>query len=93
MKVTKLKKNATNTVKKSINKMISSYNIEIGSTQLKRITGDYSPRYLYSNMKIHKPGSLQISTPISHLAKTFNNIITSGISSKYSVKSTLEFLH
>ena len=67
-------------------------------TKFSRITGDYKPGYLYSNVKIHKhdnplrPIISQILTPTYQLAKNINLIITPYIPSRYSLKSTNDFI-
>ena len=55
---------------------------ETGKTiPLKKITGDYSPGYIYGNVKTHKPGEKirpiisQISTPTYRVAKDLDQII------------------
>ncbi|XP_068224118.1 uncharacterized protein [Palaemon carinicauda] len=62
------------------------------------ITEDFSPGYLYGNVKTHKKGNplrpiiSQCPTPTYHLAKRLNNLLTPYVPNVYSVTSSTEFL-
>ncbi|XP_076042001.1 uncharacterized protein LOC143025906 [Oratosquilla oratoria] len=62
------------------------------------IVGEFSPGYMYGNVKTHKPNCphrpiiSQIPTPTHRLSKQLDNIITPYMPKKYSSKSINEFL-
>ena len=63
-------KNSPNELKKHINKIITPNNIEIRTIKLTKITGDYKPGYIYSEIKTHKHGNPMrpiISDSYSHI--------------------------
>ena len=88
----------TNNLKVEANKIINEVNGNPDNFKLKKITGEYSPGYIYGNVKIHKEGNpirpiiSQISTPTYELSKTLDNIIKPYIPSKYMLKSREELL-
>lgn len=55
LSMTKLKRNPTETLKRSANKQITAHNAEVSSLKIQKIVGDYQPGYLYGNIKTHKP--------------------------------------
>lgn len=97
-KFKKLNKNPTNQLKSKLNKLINANNAEQNSLKLPKIVGDYRPGYIYGTIKTHKPNYplrpiiSQIPTPVYHLTKYINQLITPYLPSKYSVKSTLEVI-
>ena len=97
-KFKKIDRDTTNSLKVNANKQIDAQNAFQGNIKIPRIVGDYKPGYLYGNVKIHKqdnplrPIISQVLTPTYHLAKTINSIITPYIPSRYSLKSTNDFI-
>ena len=97
-KFKKISKDPTSALKVKANKLIDSLNAAQGDIKIPRIVGDYKPGYLYGNVKTHKqnyplrPIISQVLTPTYQLAKTLNSIITPYMPSKYSLKSTNEFI-
>ena len=75
-------KNPTDELKQKANTLISSLNAAQDNIHLQKIIGDYSPGYIYGNVKIHKDGNplrpiiSQVPTPTYHLPKSLNKIIT-----------------
>ena len=97
-KFCKITKNPTEALKKKANNIISSLDVVKSGVNLPKIIGDYSPGYVYGNVKIHKtnnplrPIISQIPSPTYQLAKSLNKMISPYIPSKYAIKSTDEFL-
>ena len=97
-KFKKLRKNPTEELKKTVNALITANNAEIGSQKLLPISGEYKPGYIYGNIKTHKvhspirPIISQIPTPVYHVSKKLNEIISNYTPSRYSIRSTEEFL-
>ena len=91
-------KNPTDELKQKANALISSLNAAQDNIHLQKIIGDYSPGYIYGNVKIHKDGNplrpiiSQVPTPTYHLAKSLNKIITPYIPNTHTIKSTDEFV-
>ena len=62
------------------------------------MSGEFSPGYIYDNVKIHKPNSplrpiiSQVPTPTYRLAKQLNSIISPYTPKKFSLNSVDEFL-
>ena len=98
-KFKRLKSNPTEKLKKSLNAIITANNAEKDALHISKIIGDYRPGYIYGNVKTHKvsnplrPIISQIPTPVYHLSKKLNSIISPYIPTRYSVNSTDEFLH
>ena len=97
-KFRRIKKDPTNKIKSEANGLISIHNSVIGCTKIPKIIGDFKPGYIYGTVKIHKaqnplrPIISQTPTPLYKLAKYLNNIINPYIPSKFSLKSTNDFL-
>ena len=98
LKFRKITKNPILTLKSLINKLIATVNKDQPTKILSPITGEHSPCYIYGTVKIHKPNNplrpiiSQIPTPVYHLAKQLNAIITPYLPSQYVINSTDEFL-
>ena len=90
--------NPTDQLKQKANKLIETVNAVQGDLKLSKIIGDYQPGYMYGNVKTHKenlplrPIISQIPTPTYSLAKSLNNIIAPYVPSKYTVKSSNDFV-
>ena len=97
-KFQKISRDPTTQLKQEANKLISTLNAAQGDVHMPTIVGDFSPGYLYCNVKIHKPGNplrpiiSQVLTPTYNLAKTLNRIITPFIPAQYMSKSTNDFV-
>ena len=88
----------TEKLKTEANSLIDTANAAVGHVKFNRISGHYSPGYMYGNVKTHKqscplrPIISQIPTPTYKLSKQVNGIITPYMPSKYMIKSTDEFI-
>lgn len=88
----------TEKLKTKVNKLISTVNAASGQVHIPPIVGEYSPGYIYGNVKTHKPNNplrpiiSQVTTPTYKLAKQINQIITPYMPTKFSLKSTDEFI-
>ena len=97
-KFKEIKKDPTNSLKTKANKLISTVNATQSDIKLNKIKGEYKPGYIYGTVKVHKennplrPIISQVTSPIYQLSKTLNEIITPYIPSKYSLKSTYDFI-
>ena len=97
-KFKKIGRDPTSELKVKANKLIDALNAAQGDIKIPRIIGDYKPGYLYGNVKTHKnnyplrPIISQVLTPTYQLAKTLNSIITPYVPSRFSLKSTNEFI-
>ena len=93
-----IKTNKTNEIKKKANVVITAVNACKDNIKLQPIIGDYSPGYMYGNIKTHKPDNpirpiiLQIMTPTYNLAKQLLNIIKLFAPNSYCLKSTYDFV-
>ena len=93
-----IRRNPIETIKKKANELISTLNAAQDGIHLQKIVGDYSPGYIYGNVKTHKannplrPIISQVPTPTYSLAKSLNKIITPYIPSQYTIKSTNDFI-
>ena len=94
-------KNPCDDLKKKINALINQA-IEANQDArkvLRPVVGDYSPGYIYGNVKTHKPGSKvrpiisQMTAPTYKTAKQLNNVIKKYLPPGYMLKSTTEFVH
>ena len=99
-KFQKVKKNPCEPLKKKINSLIETAVTENpdASKVLKKVVGDYSPGYMYGNVKTHKesktirPIVSQITTPTYTTAKQLDNIIKKYLPQGYMLKSSSEFI-
>ena len=97
-KFSPVNRNPVMLLQKKVNNLVNAANAEIGSVKFQRAIGDYDPGYFYGNVKTHKPENplrpiiSQIPSPTYQLAKTLNELIRPFIPSKYSIKSTAEFV-
>ena len=93
-----INKDPTNSLKVKTNKLIDALNAAQGDIKIPRIIGEYKSGYLYGNVKTHKqnyplrPVISQVLAPTYQLAKTLNSIISPYMPSKFSLKSTNEFI-
>ena len=93
-----ISRNPINQLKSEVNKLITKANAASGQLHFSTIIGDFLPGYMYGNVKTHKPNHplrpiiSQVPTPTYKIAKQLNEIISPFIPSKYSLKSTDEFL-
>ncbi|XP_068213875.1 uncharacterized protein [Palaemon carinicauda] len=85
-------------IKREANKTIEKNNAATNAVHFQTITGDFSPSYLYGNVKTHKNGNplrpiiSHCRTPTYHLAKRFICLLTPYVPNVYSVDSSTEFL-
>ena len=97
-KFREIKEDPTKKHKAKVNRVIKSANAVVDGIHFETITGEYSPGYAYGTVKTHKkdnplrPIISQVCTSTYKLAKRLNNILKPYIPSKYTVKSTEEFL-
>ena len=97
-KFRKISKDPTEGLKREANLLISAQNSVQDCIKIPKIVGDFSPEYLYGNCKIHKPNNplrpiiSQVTTPTYNLAKFINKIITPFMPTKYSLRSTNDFI-
>ena len=97
-KFQRINRDPTVNLKQKANELISTLNAAQGDIHLNKIIGDFSPGYIYGNVKIHKsnnplrPIISQVLTPTYHLAKTLNKIITPYIPHQFILKSTNDFI-
>ena len=93
-----LNKNPIPQLKTKINSIITASNSTADSIKLDKIVGDYTPGYLYGNIKNHKPNNpirpiiSQVTTLTYNLSKRLNEIITPFIPNNYMLKSTSDFI-
>ena len=98
-KFQRITRNPINSLKIEVNKLIAAANSSNNTKIIKPIIGEFTPGYLYGNVKIHKTGNplrpiiSQVTTPIYHTAKQLNAIITPYLPAKYQINSTDDFLH
>ena len=77
-KFKRITRDPTETLKNEVNKLIDASNADTDHTQLHKIIGEYSPGYIYGNVKTHKqnnplrPIISQVTTPSYRLAKQLN---------------------
>ena len=93
-----IKKNPTEDLKKKLNSLIEKANKK-QPNMFKTIIGDYSPGYLYGNVKTHKGDSnplrpiiSQVPTPSYAVAKQLDKLIKPYIPAKYMLNSRSEFI-
>ncbi|XP_076059498.1 uncharacterized protein LOC143036137 [Oratosquilla oratoria] len=97
-KFKKISSDPTSKLKVKVNKLITANNAAIDHLHIPPIIGEYSPGYIYGNVKTHKPDAplrpiiSHVTTPTYRLAKQINGIITPYIPKKYSLRSIDEFL-
>ncbi|XP_064106896.1 uncharacterized protein LOC135215872 [Macrobrachium nipponense] len=97
-KFERLTKSPTDEIKKEANDIISSVNAATNAVHIPPIIGDYSLGYLYGNVKTQKNGNplhliiSQTPAPTYGLAKRLNQILTPYVPSRYSLRSSTEFL-
>ena len=98
-KFQKISKNPCEAIKTKINKLIDRASEEIGKpVPLKKIVGDYSPGYIYGNVKTNKEGEKlrpiisQISTPTYKTAKQLDSIIKDYLPQGKMLKSSTQFV-
>ena len=97
-KFLQINRDPTNQLKQRANDLISTLNAAQGDLHIPKIIGDFSPGFIYGNVKTHKannplrPIISQVLTPTYHLAKTLKKIITPFIPNQYMLKSTNDFI-
>lgn len=99
-KFVKIRSDPTLALKRKINRLIDANNALQGNLKLAKLSGHYSPGYLYGNAKVHKnrtnpplrPIISQVTSPTYTVAKELNNLIKPYLSKQYSIQSTDEFL-
>ena len=98
-KFQKITKNPCDAIKTKINKQIDRATEETGKpVPLRKIVGDYSPGYIYGNVKTHKEGKTirpiisQITSPTYRTAKQLDSIIKVYLPQGKMLKSSAEFV-
>ena len=98
-KFQKISKNPCENIKSKINNLIDRATSETGQAMpLKKIVGDYSPGYIYGNVKTHKPGEKvrpiisQVTTPTYHTAKQLDKLIKKYLPQGKMLRSATEFV-
>ena len=97
-KFTRITRDPTESLKKKINKLISSSNATSTSTKFQRLSGEFKMGYCYGNIKTHKPGNKirpiisQIPTPTYGIAKKLCAILTPYVPATYNLTSATDFL-
>ena len=99
-KFKKISKDPTIQLKQKLNKIINATNAVQDNIHFQKLVGDYSPGYIYGNVKVHKdlinpplrPIISQISTPTYKIAKQLNEILKPYIPQKYSLESSDDLL-
>ncbi|XP_076055161.1 uncharacterized protein LOC143033554 [Oratosquilla oratoria] len=97
-KFQKITRNSIESLKTKVNKIIDAVNARADGVKLQKLSGNYAPGYCYGNVKTHKennplrPIISQIPTPIYHLAKTLNRLLTPFIPKDYCIESAADFL-
>ena len=98
-KFKKISKNPCDNIKNRVNNLIDQANLTTGSRiPIKKIIGDYSPGYIYGNVKTHKEGAAlrpiisQVTTPTYHTAKEIDTLIKRYLPQGKMLKSTTEFV-
>ncbi|XP_076045750.1 uncharacterized protein LOC143027993 [Oratosquilla oratoria] len=97
-KFTKITRNPTDSIKKKLNKIITSINANMDSPKFPKLTGEYSLGYAFGNIKTHKPGNpirpiiSQIPTATYSIAKKLNELLTPYVPSTYAIASAPDFL-
>ena len=98
-KFQKITKNPCDNIKSKINNLIDRAQTETGRTiGLNKIIGDYSPGYIYGNVKTHKPGETlrpiisQVTTPTYRTAKQLDKLIKRYLPQGKMLRSSTEFV-
>lgn len=97
-KFKKTSKNTTVDLKAEVNRLITQANKQADTRILTPIIGEFSPGYIYGNVKIHKPNYplrpiiSQVPTPTYKTAKEINKIVTPFLPAKFLLQSTDQFL-
>ena len=98
-KFRKITKNPCEGIQKKVNNLIDQAMIQTGkSIPLKKVIGDYSPGYIYGNVKTHKEGEKlrpiisQLPTPTYDIAKGLDKIIKKYLPQGKMLKSSMEFV-
>jgi hypothetical protein len=99
-KFERIRSDPTKQLKVKLNKLITACNSVVDHVHFPKLEGDFSPGYIYGNVKVHKnqsdppltPIISQVTTPTYPIAKKINQIIQPYLSTRYSIKSTDELL-
>ena len=98
-KFQKITKNPCDNIKSKVNNLIDRAATETGQyIPLTKIVGDYSPGYIYGNVKTHKPNEKlrpiisQVTTPTYRTAKQLDKLIKKYLPQGKMLKSSTEFV-
>jgi hypothetical protein len=80
----RIRKDVADDIRKRINYLIDVVNAVRSPNQFTKLEGHYEPGYIYGNPKIHRslsdpplrPIISQIGTPVYHITRAINNIIS-----------------
>jgi hypothetical protein len=100
-KFEQIRSDPTKQLKTKLNKLITSCNSVVDYAHFPKLEGDFSPGYIYGNVKVHKnktdpplrPIISQVTAPTYQIAKKINEILQPYLPARYSIKSTDELLH
>ena len=99
-KFRRITKNPCDDIKSRVNKLVDEATMAAGKEiPIKKIVGDYSPGYIYGNVKIHKEGDplrpiiSQVTTPTYRTAKEIDTLIKRYLPQGKMLKSTNEFVN
>lgn len=97
----KITRDPSSVLKNKLNKIIATNNAVRDHVHINQLIGNFTPRFIYGNVKTHKktvnpplrPIISQVTAPTYPVAKQINSIIQSYLPKKYSIESTDELLH
>ena len=97
-KFKKITKNPIDDIKKQLNAITNRINNASSIIKFNKLIGDFSPGYIYGNVKTHKPDNplrpiiSQCPTPTYHIAKQLNTILTPYVPDNYCVKRSTDVI-
>ena len=97
-KFARVTRNPTDAIRSQVANLICRINTRNKRTVLPTVQGDYSPGYIYGNIKTHKPGNplrpiiSQCPTPTYTLAKALDKILQPYVPLEHCFKSSAAFI-
>ena len=98
-KFARVARNPTDAIRSQVAELIYRINSRNKRLVLPPVQGDYSPGYIYGNVKTHKPGNplrpiiSQCPTPTYTVAKALDKILQPYVPSEHCFKSSAAFIH